>query len=80
MVTTTVTQKGQIVIPSKIRRRHGIKKGTRLFISEEGDRIILEPLTREYFEKVAGILDTKGRASRALLEGRAKDNEKENKK
>ena len=32
MTTTTVTTKGQIVIPSKIRKRLHIKKGTSLFI------------------------------------------------
>ncbi|MFH1903587.1 MAG: AbrB/MazE/SpoVT family DNA-binding domain-containing protein, partial [Candidatus Omnitrophota bacterium] len=32
---TTVTTKGQIVIPSKIRRRLNIKRGTRLYVEEK---------------------------------------------
>ena len=36
MVTTVVTTKGQIVIPSKIRRKYNIKRGTKLYIEERG--------------------------------------------
>jgi len=73
MNTTVVTTKGQIVIPSKMRRKLNIKKGTRLYIEERGNELLLKPLTSAYFEKVAGILQTKGRLTRALLEERAKD-------
>lgn len=76
MVTTVVTTKGQIVIPSRIRRKFNIKKGTRLFIEEKGDDLILKPVTPGYFSKMAGILGTKGKLTRALLEERAKDKEK----
>ena len=40
---TTATSKGQIVIPASIRRRLGIKAGTRIKIEEHGDEIILKP-------------------------------------
>jgi len=80
METTVVTSKGQIVIPSKIRLRYKIKKGTKLCIIEKGDQIILQPLTEEYFEKMAGILNTKGRLTKALLEERQKEKELEEKK
>ncbi|HLF19060.1 MAG TPA: AbrB/MazE/SpoVT family DNA-binding domain-containing protein [Candidatus Omnitrophota bacterium] len=80
MVTTTVTTKGQIVIPSRIRRKLKIKRGTRLSIEEKGDQIILQPLTEDYFEKMAGILNTKGKGVKALLEERAKEKEREDKK
>lgn len=80
MTTAVATTKGQIVIPSKIRRRHNIKRGTKLSITEKGDRIILQPLTENYFEKMAGILNTKGKLTKALLEERAKERELEDKK
>ena len=50
MTTIIVTTKGQIVIPSKIRRRHNIRRGTKLCILENGDQIVLQPLTSDYFE------------------------------
>jgi len=77
MATTTVTAKGQIVIPAKIRRKHNIKKGTKFYIEERGDEIILKPITPEYLGKVAGVLSTKGKLSKALLRERAKDKESE---
>jgi len=73
MVTTVVTQKGQIVIPSRVRQRHGIKRGTRLCVTEKGDEIILQPLTREYFRKMAGILQSKKSLVGELLSERARD-------
>ena len=40
---TTLSSKGQIVIPRLIRENHGWKPGVRFSISEEGDEIILKP-------------------------------------
>ena len=80
MVTTTVTSKGQVVIPSKIRRHLNIKKGTRLSISEKGNEIVLKPLTKEYFESIAGIAGTKGKGVAALLEDRAREKAIEDRK
>ena len=80
MTTTIVTTKGQIVIPSKIRRHFNIKKGTRLCIVEKENEIVLQPLTQAYFEKMAGIASSKGKGVSALLEERAKEKENEDKK
>ena len=76
MTTTVVTTKGQIVIPSKIRRRLNIKRGTRLYIEEKGEELIIKPVTPAYFERIAGVLQTKGKLSKALLEERSKDKER----
>lgn len=80
MTTTTVTAKGQIVIPSRIRQHLNIKKGTRLCVVEKNDEIVLQPLTREYFEKTAGILKTKGSLTQVILEERKKEKVNEDKK
>jgi AbrB family looped-hinge helix DNA binding protein len=77
MATTVVTTKGQVVIPSKIRRKYNIKRGTKLYIEERGEEIVLKPVTPEYFEKLAGILPTKGKLSKALLRERSADKERE---
>ena len=80
MLTTIVTVKGQIVIPSKIRRHLNIKKGTRLSVIEKANEIVLKPLTREYFEQMAGILGTKGKLGKALMEERAREKKTEDRK
>ena len=79
MTTTIVTTKGQIVIPSVIRKHLNLKKGTKLCVLEEGDKIVLQPLTDDYFDKMAGILNTKGKLTKALLEERAREKEHEDK-
>jgi AbrB family looped-hinge helix DNA binding protein len=42
MFTVTVSEKGQVVIPSEIRRRLGITPGCQLDFSLEGARIQVE--------------------------------------
>jgi len=53
---TYATVKGQIVIPSSVRRKLGIKEGTRIQIEvdEQAKRIILTPITREYIRSLRG--------------------------
>jgi AbrB family looped-hinge helix DNA binding protein len=59
---TYATVKGQIVIPSSVRRKLGIKQGTRIEIEvdEDGQRIILTPITREYVHSLRGKYKGKG--------------------
>ena len=51
-----MTVKGQIVIPAKIRRKFGIKEGTRVQVEvdEQAHRIILTPVTRDYIQNLRG--------------------------
>ncbi len=59
---TYATVKGQIVIPSSVRRKLGIKEGTRIQIEldEKNQRIILKPITREYVHSLRGKYKGKG--------------------
>ena len=60
---TSVSTKGQFVIPSEMRASLGIKPGTRIAVTQDGSRIVLEPITEELVEKTRGML--KGKASLA---------------
>ena len=71
MPIATVTSKGQIAIPARIRRNCGIEKGTRLFIEERGGEIVLKPLTPEFLDQMAGVLRGPDSLSRQLLAERA---------
>lgn len=59
---TYMTVKGQIVIPSKIRRKLGMKEGTRVQVDvdEQTHKIILTPITRDYIESLRGKYKGKG--------------------
>jgi AbrB family looped-hinge helix DNA binding protein len=52
----TVSTKGQFVIPADIREALGIRPGTRIAVLREGNRIILEPVNREYLRALRGSL------------------------
>lgn len=55
------TSKGQIVIPSTLRRKYGIREGTRIRI-EDDERtrtIVLKPVTRQHIQRFRGILKRK---------------------
>ncbi len=73
MTIATVTAKGQVVIPSQIRRTYHIKKGTKLLVEQRGNELVMRPVSEEYFRGMAGTLGTKGRLCRTLLSERAKD-------
>ena len=62
MLATTATTKGQIVIPAVLRRQFNIQPGTRLAISADarGERIIVQPITREYLHALRGKYQDKG--------------------
>ena len=75
METSLVTIKGQIVIPSRIRQRHGIKKGTKVCFLEQGNEIIIRPVTDEYIDGLKGLLKTNGKALHALLEEKKRERE-----
>jgi len=44
-IYTTLSSKGQIVIPATFRESLGLESGTRFAIRREGERLILEPQT-----------------------------------
>ena len=66
MLTSTVTVKGQVVIPSKLRRKYGIKKGTRVLFSDQDGEIRLLPLTPDSIDANIGFLQTRGKLLKAL--------------
>ena len=74
---TYATAKGQIVIPLSVRRKLGIKEGTRIHIGvdEDAQRIILTPITLEYIHSLRGKYKGKG-LLKALLAGKQRERER----
>lgn len=52
--TVSITSQGQISIPAKLRRKLGLDKSGKVIISEESDKLILEPV--EDFLSLKGSL------------------------
>ena len=59
---TYMTVKGQIVIPSKVRRKLGMTEKTRIQVDvdEQTHKIVLTPITREYIQSLRGKYKGKG--------------------
>jgi AbrB family looped-hinge helix DNA binding protein len=56
-LSATFTSKGQLVVPAELRRKHGIKAGTKVhFLEDDFGRIVLQPLTEEYINRIRGML------------------------
>jgi len=81
---TRATEKGQIVIPAALRKKFGIKKGTRIQVYEKDDQIILNPLTPELIraklQKLRGIVKGGTPLTKELEAERARDREREERK
>jgi len=73
---TIATSKGQVVIPSKIRKQLGIKDGTYLQIDVNAvtKQIILTPVTREYIHSLRGKYKGKG-LMKALMADKKQERE-----
>jgi AbrB family looped-hinge helix DNA binding protein len=72
---STVTTKGQLVIPAKLRRKYAIRKGTQVAFLEEENRLVLQPLTPEFIRSLRGSLKGQPSALTILLEERKRDRE-----
>ena len=73
---TVASSKGQVVIPSKIRKQLGIKDGTYLQIDVNTvtRQIILTPITREYVHSLRGKYKGKG-LMKALIADKKRERE-----
>jgi AbrB family looped-hinge helix DNA binding protein len=80
METAYVTSKGQLVIPAKIRRKLGIKPGTKICFVERDHEVLFQPITKEHIRNMAGMLKSPTSVSVELLRERRMDREREERK
>lgn len=72
-----MTGKGQIVVPARLRKRYGLKAGTKVLFVEKDNEILFQPVTLEFIRSVHGLLSSKASVTGELLAERAKDRERE---
>ena len=63
---TTISSKGQVVVPAELREQLGLKKGTRATWNEDRGRLILTPITERILDEIQGFLKPR-RASHPYL-------------
>ncbi|GBC75002.1 hypothetical protein HRbin06_00311 [archaeon HR06] len=69
---TTVSKKGQVVIPKSLREKLGLKAKTKLLVYGEGDTIIMKKLylpdLKEEWERIKQIIEERNRKYGPLTE------------
>jgi len=50
MITISIGRRGQITLPSRVRRQLGIQEGDRLALELHADQLILRPITHTLLE------------------------------
>jgi AbrB family looped-hinge helix DNA binding protein len=81
--TTTISSKGQMVLPVPVRERLSLKKGMQLNVivsqdrtGDNADTIVLQPLTPRLIRELRGSVKCAGAALEYLHEERKRDRER----
>lgn len=77
MKGTYVTAKGQVTIPAHLRRKHGIKPGTKVYFIERENELLMQPITKEYIRSLCGMIKSDSSATKELLKERVRDKQRE---
>jgi AbrB family looped-hinge helix DNA binding protein len=77
-MTITVSVKGQMVIPSKIREKYNIKPQMKVELIDKGNEIVIIPLPKDPVKDSRGIL--KGISTGELIKFRREERKKEEQK
>lgn len=69
-----LTGKGQVVIPRWLRKELEVEEGTRALVYQEGDAIVLKPITPRHIRNLRGSLKRSG-VLKALMDSRKRERE-----
>ena len=72
----TVTTKGQLVIPARLRKKYAIRKGTKVAFIENGDSLLLRPINDEFIRRIRGSIKGKPSALAFLLKKRREERDR----
>ena len=80
MITTLKTDmvnfgaKGQVVIPSRLRKEFEIEEGTKAQVYAENGQIVLRPITAKFIKSLRGSLKGTG-VMKVMMEERKRERE-----
>ena len=78
-----MSSKGQVVLPSEVRRKYGLSAGTELELVDAGDHLVVWPAAADPVARLKGLLAPRpGERSlvQALFESRRADRGRENRR
>ena len=68
METSTLTSKGQLLIPKRLRNKYGIKAGSKVIFEETPEGVLVKPINEGFFKQFAGILAGNGKLKEEMKE------------
>ena len=74
--TTTISTKGQLVIPAEIREALNLKPGTRIVVSRQRNHIVLRPVNKQLVDELRGITAGGPSGTEMLLNERREDDKR----
>jgi AbrB family looped-hinge helix DNA binding protein len=80
METSTLTIKGQLLIPKRIRNKYGIKSGVKVIFEETEKGVIIRPMNEDYFKSFRGILKSTGNLKEEMKEMKVEEKRLEDRK
>ncbi len=75
--TVTVSSKGWVVIPAKLRKKIGLKPGMKIQVTETAGKIVLTPHAEDSVDYLYGILAGGPSLTEALLNERKSERARE---
>jgi len=76
---TVVNSKGSVPIPTELRERLGLKKGTLVTCTEEHGRLVLTPITERRMDDIMGFLKS-APGEPSVFEASFEDGEREHRR
>ncbi len=76
MNTSTLSEKGWVVIPQEMRERYGLKKGDRVHVIDYGGVISIVPASEAPIKNSMGMLQGKTSLVKELVKSRQQDAER----
>ncbi|HTY82345.1 MAG TPA: AbrB/MazE/SpoVT family DNA-binding domain-containing protein [Dehalococcoidales bacterium] len=76
MNTSTLSEKGWVVIPQELRRRYRMKKGDRVHVVDYGGVISIVPVSKTPVKSALGMLKSEKSLVKALIKSRREDAER----
>ena len=77
MGAATVSSKGGVIIPAEIRRRNGLRPGTRVQVVDYGGVITVHPVANDPIKQARGSLKGGPSLTAALLREHAKERKRD---
>jgi AbrB family looped-hinge helix DNA binding protein len=71
--SSTLSSKGQVVVPLEIRRKYGLRAGARIAFVDNDDQVVLDINPFDEILKLRGALKGKPSAAKMLDEQRKRD-------